>query len=952
MRLFRRVSYLQFAMLFVIAVAGYRLAAPLAAAAFTPAVAVTIDPQNAVVPLGGTQQLNAMVSGTATTTVTWMVNNIAGGNATVGTIDAAGKYKAPAALPPANPVTITATSAADPTATATALLTVRNPTPSIGWWSPGKVPLGQTTFSLYGSNFVNGAVAKLNGAALPTTFVNSGQLNVTSNVAQSGSGYVTVTNPGPTNPTSSQRLVEFGQGIIVNVAPATSTIAPGAKQQFTATVTGAPTNQVWWYVNGGSANGTISSSGLYTAPSTAPANPVTILAVCAANSERQGSATVTVSGNAVPPTVAISINPTSAAMLTGATQQFTATVTGSANTAVTWQVNSTTGGNATVGTISNAGLYTAPVAVPATPVTVTAISQADATKQATATISLTAALAVAVTPNAASIAVGATQQFTATVTGNANQSVTWQVNGVTGGDPGNGTISVTGLYTAPNVIPTAGIVTISAVSQVNNVTKGSTTLTIQDPLAITYARFLDQTSFGPSPATMASVRQVGTQAFLMDQFNLPESPLPPIATANRSEVIDAFFANAYKGQDQLRQRVIFALSEITVVAFNKNTNGNEVAPWLQLLSRNAFGNYKTLLKELTLDGSMGKYLDLVNSGGSGAPNENYPRELLQLFSIGLFMLNQDGSQMLDANNNPIPTYTQSDVQQLAKALTGWTYTNATNTSGPGGNYSYYPGPMIPAPGKHNTTAKTFLGQTLPANQTIQQDLDGAINIIFSHPNVAPFISLRLIRALVTSNPSGAYVSRVATVFKNTNGDMKAVITAIITDQEARNDAPPANFGRLRTPMQHTIALARALNLNLGPASNFAYLFAQMNEAILDAPSVFGHYSPLYRIPKGGGLFGPEFQIYSPSDAINRANYFYSLLYNPWPINPALQPFINIAGNAPQLVTAVDNALLFGRMLPSTRTTLLNAMPAMADNNQRVLTALYLTATSGEHAVQR
>lgn len=952
MRLIRRLTYLQLTMLFVVAVAGYRLAAPLAAAAFTPAVTITIDQQNPIIAINGTQQFTAMVSGTATTTVTWAVNNLAGGNAAVGTIDAAGKYKAPATLPGVNPVTITATSVADPTATATTSLTVRNPTPSIGWWSPGKVPLGQTTFSLYGSNFVNDAVAKLNGVALPTTFVNAGQLNVISNVAQSGSGYVTVSNPGATNPTSTQRLVEFGQGIIVTVAPVTSTLAPGAKQQFTATATGAPTNQVWWYVNGGSANGTISSSGLYTAPNTAPANPVTILAVCTANSERSGSATVIVSGSAVPPTVAISINPTSAAMLTGATQQFTATVTGSANTAVTWRVNSITGGNATVGTISNTGLYTAPAAVPATPVTVTAVSQADATKQATATITLTPALTVAVAPNAASIQVGATQQFTATVTGNANQAVTWQVNGVTGGDPANGTISAAGLYTAPNAIPVAGYVTITAISQVNNVTKGSTTLSLQDPLAITYARFLDQTSFGPTPASIAQARQMGMQAFLTDQFNQPESAWPTTANVNRSAVIDAFFANAYQGQDQLRQRVIFALSEITVVAFNKNTNGNEVAPWLQLLSRNAFGNYKTLLKELTLDGSMGKYLDLVNSGGSGAPNENYPREVMQLFSMGLFMLNQDGSLMLDANGNPIPTYTQTDVQQLAKALTGWTYTNATNTSGPGGNYSYYPGPMIPAPGKHNATAKTFLGQTLPAGQTIQQDLDGAINIIFSHPNVAPFISTRLIRALVTSNPSPQYIKRVADVFQSTNGDMKSVITAIILDQEARNDAPPANFGRLRTPVQHTIALARALNLTLGPASNFAYLFTQMNEGILDAPSVFGHYSPLFRIPKGGGLFGPEFQIYSPSDAINRANYFYSLLYNPWPINPALQPFIAVAGNATQLVNAVDNALLFGRMLPSTRATLLNAMPAMTDNNQRVLTALYLTATSGEHAVQR
>lgn len=329
----------------MVAVAGYRLAAPLAAAAFTPAVTVTIDQQNPIVPLNSTQQFTALVAGAASTAVTWSVNNIAGGNAAVGTIDAAGNYTAPATLPSVNPVTITATSVADATATAMTSLTVRYPTPVVSWWSPGKVPLGQTTFSLYGSNFVNGAVVKLGGVALPTTYVSATQINATSNVAQSGSGYVTVGNPGPTNPTSTQRLVEFGQGIIVSVTPATSTIAPGAKQQFTATVTGAPTTQVWWGVSGGSANGTISSSGLYTAPNVAPATPVTITAVSAANSERSGSATVTVSGSAVPPTVAVSLTPGSAALLTGATQQFTATVTGSANTAVTWQVNGVTGGD-------------------------------------------------------------------------------------------------------------------------------------------------------------------------------------------------------------------------------------------------------------------------------------------------------------------------------------------------------------------------------------------------------------------------------------------------------------------------------------------------------------------------------------------------------------------------------------------------------------------------------
>jgi uncharacterized protein (DUF1800 family) len=411
------------------------------------------------------------------------------------------------------------------------------------------------------------------------------------------------------------------------------------------------------------------------------------------------------------------------------------------------------------------------------------------------------------------------------------------------------------------------------------------------------------------------------------------------------------------GQDQLRQRVIFALSEIFVIASNKNVNGDMLVPWLQLLSRNAFGNYRTLLREITLDATMGFYLDLANSakpGIAGGANENYPREVMQLFSIGLWKLNPDGSQQLDGQGNPIPTYNQTDVQQLALALTGWTFNRANNVPPTYTNPNYYPGPMVPIATYHDRTQKTFLGQTLPANQSHAQDLDGAIDVLFNHPNVAPFVATRLIRALVTSNPSPDYIARVSEVFNNNGqgvrGDMKAVLRAILMAPEARNDTPPANFGRLRTPVQHTIAFLRALNIPPGSPSQFMYIYYSMGEPVLDAPSVFGHYSPMYRIPRSP-LFGPEFQIYSPSEAVNRANFLYGWLNYPYPINPALQPFLSVAGNATALINAADNALLYGRMSAQMRTALANALPSMPDNNARVFTVLYLTATSSEYLIQ-
>ena len=742
----------------------------------------------------------------------------------------------------------------------------------------------------------------------------------------------------------------------VAVAAVTVTIDPKAgvtvpvsgTQQFKTTVTGTTNLGITWTLTppaGVSPGviGAINAAGMYTAPpSPLPGfASLTVTVSSVAEPTARASNAITVRN---PKPLLSSLAP--AALPPGS---FTLTVNGSkfvSGATVLWQ------GAPLATTFVSATRLTATGA--ATQLGSVAITVANPGPNAVSTgltLNVTSSLSVSIAPSTANVPPGGTKQFQATVGGSANQAVIWSV----AGSPTTGTIGATGLYSAPAIPPLGGLVTVFATASADGVTKGSATVSIQDPKAITNGRFLEQATFGPTPTLMAHVGQVGLSAFLQEQFAAAESPWPALATATRASAIDAFFANALSGQDQLRQRVIGALSEIFVVAMNKNTNGDEIVPWLQLLSRNAFGNYRTLLREITLDASMGKYLDLANSGvGAGAPNENYPREVMQLFTIGVSRLSLDGSVQADVTGAPVPTYTQTDVQQLARALTGWTYSNATGTSGAGGNYNYYPGPLIPVPGKHRTEAKTILGKTLPASQTIQQDLDGAIDILFAHPNIGPFVATRLIRALVTSNPSPAYIARVAQVFNgtgaNARGDMRAVITAVLLDSEARNDNPPADFGRLRTPVQHTLAMTRALGLNPGPASQFGYLFYGMNEPMLDAPSVFGHYSPLYHIPNSP-LFGPEFQIYAVSDAVNRANFFYSLIYNPWPINPALKPLVALAGDSSALVAAIDNTLLYGRMLPQTRTAILGALPATSDANQRVLTALYLTFTTGEYLVQ-
>ena len=883
-----------------------------------PAVAqvLTVSPSTSSVRVRTRVKLTAYAEGVPTRAVKWAANGVPGGNRAVGFVNPYGRYRPPVGLA-GTTVTLSATSKANPANTATAAVTVLNPIPSLRALVPSTVPLGSFALQVRGSHFVNGAQLLWDGTPLATTFTSSMRLTATGVATQAGVVTITVANPGPDAVSNALMLTVTSNDGSTPTALATATTAA---TQMPATPTMVVTS---------TAPMTFTPTMKPTATSDLGATPTMKPTVTAA------AATPTMANTAaadMSPTP--TLKPTATAMAATPTMMATATA-GMAGTPTMLPTATRVETKRTVMPTSSPGT------------TPTKASTASSTPKPT--------LAVSVAPASGTVQTGASLQFQATVTGNANQGVTWKVNNSVGGDPGNGMITAAGLYTAPASVPAINSVTIAAVSVVDGTTQGTAVVTIQDPLAVTYGRFLDQSTFGPTQPLTAHLAQIGIPAFIDEQFAAAESSWPPLATAQRSDAVDAFFANALSGQDQLRQRVIYALSEVIVEAMNKNTNGDEIVPWLMLLSRNAFGNYRTLLKELTLDASMGKYLDLANSGMSGAPNENYPREVMQLFSIGLYKLNLDGSVQLDANNVPIPTYTQTDVQQLAKALTGWTYGNATNTPPSYGNYNYYPGPMLPVAAYHNKTAKTVLGQPLAANQTIQQDLDGAIDIIFNHPNVGPFLATRLIRALVTSNPSPAYIARIAALFNDNGsgvrGDMQAVIRGILLDAEARNDTPPATFGRLRTPVQHTIYLARTIGLNPGAASQFAYLFYDMNEGMLDAASVFGHYSPSYHVPKTA-LFGPEFQIFSASDAINRANWFYSLMYNPWPINPVLQPFVAIAGNGATLVNAVDNALLFGRMTQSTRTAVLNALPSQYDSNARVLTALYLTSMSGECLIQR
>lgn len=476
---------------------------------------------------------------------------------------------------------------------------------------------------------------------------------------------------------------------------------------------------------------------------------------------------------------------------------------------------------------------------------------------------------------------------------------------------------------------------------------------------LTAAHFLEQASFGPTGTDITAVQSVGLKYWMAQQAHLPPSTLAD--GLNTNQVINQLFLNMYNGSDQLRQRMMFALSQVLVVSSNKNINGEELIPWVRLLSKHAFGNYRSLLREVSLSPTMGKYLDLANSKKATtttSPNENYARELMQLFSIGINQLNQDGSIKLDAQGHAIPTYDQQTLREVARALTGWTYPTQPNGSTNVINWEYFVGLMEPRPQYHDMGSKTLLnGKVVPANQTVTQDMDAVLDNLFQHPNLPPFLATRLIRSLVTSNPTPGYIKRVADAFvdngKGVRGDLWAVLTAVLTDTEATS-APTIQQGHLKDPILHVMGLGRALNAQVTDPGMFMYILRGLGQQVLSPTTVFSFYSPLAPLPGHPGLFGPEFQIYSSGLAVQRANFINNILSNQlgtsFVVN--LAPFYAVAGDPVALVEKVNQVLFFGQMSNELRQILLTVTKVTPDKNNSVLGALYLAAISSEYAVQR
>ncbi len=487
------------------------------------------------------------------------------------------------------------------------------------------------------------------------------------------------------------------------------------------------------------------------------------------------------------------------------------------------------------------------------------------------------------------------------------------------------------------------------------------------------ARFLDQATWGPTPASIAQLQQMGINSWLAAQFALSTSNIPdqPIDASSGQPNRDihpvqaAFFENTVTGQDQLRQRVAFALSQIWVVSFTGLPIAYAFPPYWRIFRDDAFGNYRTLIHDLTLSPAMGRYLNMANNNKANpakdtSANENYAREVMQLFTLGLTELNPNGTPVLDQNGKPVPTYDQAVVTNMAKVLTGWTYPTAPGVTAKINNPQYFFGQMYAVEAEHDTTAKAiFGGVTIPAGQTAEQDLDSLLDALMAQPSMAPFVAMQLIQHLVTSNPSPQYVARVASVFENdgtgTIGNLQAVITAILTDPEARagDDAPAwasSTFGHLREPVLFLPNLLRGLNATLTANSAIYYDTSLLSEDLFNAPSVFSYFSPLYRIP--GGFLGPEFQIYTTQTAANRDDIVSAILYGTLDKGTTvdLTPFVQQAGNASSLLNYIGSIFLHGAMSTALQQAATAAIDAASTPTAKAQGALYTVLTSNEYQV--
>jgi uncharacterized protein (DUF1800 family) len=653
----------------------------------------------------------------------------------------------------------------------------------------------------------------------------------------------------------------------------------------------------------------------------------------------------------------VTVSPAKANVRSGSTRKFFAQI-GGLNPKIEWRVNGVKGGSSSSGTIDADGTFTAPAVPPANnQVEVEAVSAANPAVMGKAPVIL-----LNPTPRIASVDPTNLTYGSSVVAIHGSGFLSGSQVQMDGTTLPATFVSNTQLKVTATVGPTPGG---RVALMILNPDPGSdTSLPLVVPVGpahpkvgfLAAARFLEQASWGPDAESIAHLQDVGFDAWLTEQFAHPPT-LYKDSTSFADNLTDQqseFFVHATTGADQLRQRVAFTLSQVFVVSGLKTGQPRQMVPYQNMLLRDAFGTYANLLRDVTLSPTMGVYLDMVNDDKGDpklgtSPNENYARELMQLFSIGTVVLNPDGGETGKV------TYDQRTITDVARALTGWTYPGKAIPRGH--NPENYVSPMVAVEPNHDEEKKVIVGGiALPSGQSAEKDLNDVLHALATHPNTAPFISLRLIQHLVTSDPSPDYLRRVSQVFTSSNGDLKEVVTQILMDSEARagddaNATQEAKAGHWREPVLSVVAMMRELHASVRADNRLERFPTNLGQRVFYPASVFNDYSPLYRTSTA--LLAPEFELLSSGTALMRANVVRNLVEKGLNGDAEfdLAPFVALAGSPADLVDAIDHAFLYGRLPAALKPEIVTAISTTHDYNLRVRHAIYLVASSALYQVE-
>lgn len=506
-------------------------------------------------------------------------------------------------------------------------------------------------------------------------------------------------------------------------------------------------------------------------------------------------------------------------------------------------------------------------------------------------------------------------------------------------------------------------------------------------------RLAKQASFGPSRELVARIHSMGAAAWIDAQLALKTSSYSDMAANavrrdfcngstdgncsalnfSRNPVAMRFYSDAVIGEDQLRQRVAFALGQLIVASETEVNTTAGIAAFNQIFLDHAFGNYRDILQAVTMHGYMGDYLDMADSNKS-APSENYAREMLQLFSMGPDQLNMDGTPKLDATGARLPNYTAEDLRGVARALTGWTYARVGGAAITDGNARDHSRPMIAVASRYDTNEKRFLGVTVPAGATQEASVKAVVDAAFDNASTAPHVSRFLIQSLVTPNPTPAYVQRVAQVFANNGtgvrGDLKAVVRAILLDTEARSGS---GEGKLKEPVLLMTSLARAIGFTTDGQA-FLNRDNGMGQPVFRAPSVFNFFPPDYPLPGSTVLKSPASKLVTTTNVLRWHNFVYD-----WTISgdatrgefaasttlpmasgtqPNWAPWEALGTDTDAMIARIDLLMMASTMTDAQKAALKTAATAITNTDpavqarRRAQTMLYIVASSPLFLVDR